>query len=144
MPWSCSKEQREYDKFVECDGETAVRVVVCEPTGGGDSGPWSSLSYGEVTSLVAGSPVIVDSYTVTAGRVITKSKVFVSGCSIAIFELLLNGSVIAKQRTSWTNFNTTFDLRDITFNEGDVISVRVEHNRPSPANFNATILGIEL
>jgi len=58
MPFSCSKEQREYDKFVECEGETAVRVVLCgESNTGSGSGGLRCIK--DVINLQPDTPLIL-------------------------------------------------------------------------------------
>ena len=56
MAIPCTIKEREYDKFVECDGETAVNVKICNPgdiNGGGNSNIEFDLADGAVSAIKA-------------------------------------------------------------------------------------------
>lgn len=100
-------------------------------------------TYNEVLSVASAVLTTITSFTATQT---TKLKqVDVSGENIASYEVLVNGSVVAKKRTYFgaeLNESFVFD-KGIEFTVGQIVLVRVIHNRPSTANFNANIITIE-
>jgi hypothetical protein len=96
--------------------------------------------YNEILSVASGTLSTILSKTVSVN---SKFKtVQVSGTNIAEFEVVLNGTVVDKQRT---NFGTGLNLQ-FKFENGlaliptDVVLVRVLHNRPSLGDFNAKFI----
>jgi hypothetical protein len=96
--------------------------------------------YNEITSVSSGSYVTILSKTVGIN---SKLKIVqVSGTNIAEYEVLLNGSVIDKQRSNFgTSLNCLFTFENgITLMPADILLVRVRHDRPSTGNFNAKFI----
>lgn len=96
--------------------------------------------YNEILSISSGSVNTVLSKTVS---VASKLKtVQVSGTNIAEYEVVLNGSVIDKQRSNFgTSLNCLFTFENgISLVPTDVLLVRVRHDRPSTGNFNAKFI----
>jgi peptidoglycan hydrolase CwlO-like protein len=96
--------------------------------------------YNEILSISSGSVNTILSKTVSLGSRL--KTVQVSGTNIAEYEVLLNGSVIDKQRSNFgTSLNCSFTFENgITLVPADVLLVRVRHDRPSTGNFNAKFI----
>jgi hypothetical protein len=95
--------------------------------------------YSEVTSVVSGIPTTILNYTLSDSKKL--ELVSVSGTNIAMYELMINNSVVAKK---YTNFNTPlnidFNMKSLGLLSGQNIKVVVTHNRPSAGDFNSNIL----
>jgi hypothetical protein len=68
-------------------------------------------------------------------------KIVVSGTNIATYSIYVGAVIIDKARTYFGNsLNTTFDLGiGVALSLGEVVTVRVIHNRPDLGDFNARI-----
>jgi len=115
---------------VNADG--SINVVSTENTN-------TSSIYNEVSSVASFTPTTILS-TVAGGDSLLK-RVDVSGDNIATYELLINASIKDKRRSYFGNsLNCQFEFAEGLFiNSGDVILVRVTHERPSVGTFNARI-----
>lgn len=119
------------------DGSITVQV---EATTGGVLKNY----YNEVLAVASGVLTTIQTYTVVA----TKAALFdvnVSGTNIATYTVLLNGNILIKKFTYFgselnEDFNFSAGLGLVT---GDVIQVKVIHNRPSTGDFNSRILVAE-
>lgn len=96
--------------------------------------------HAEIVAIGSGSETTI--ITVTASVTPTHvMKVEVSGENVALFRVKVNGTVISDKRTWWGAFNQVFDypLSGLVLASGDVLTVTVIHNRPTTANFEATV-----
>jgi hypothetical protein len=105
-------------------------------------------TYDEITNQIFAAYHTIVSYTVPAAKIFKLRHVSVSGSNKAEYRILGAGaSVIAKRRTSYTNFNEDFffesdDTIGTKFTAGQVVYVDVMHsNALANGNFNATISG---
>jgi hypothetical protein len=115
---------------INSDGSINVAI-----TGGG----LTASTYNEVTSVASGSLTTVATFTASSATRIR--KVMASGTNIAYYEIVLNGSVIAKKYSYFTEYNVDFDFEDgIPMAITDTVLVRIEHNRIDTGDFNATII----
>lgn len=95
--------------------------------------------YAEILGIASGVTTDILSFTATTDGIL--SLVSVSGTNIAEYMLEVNSVIQSKSRTY---FGSSLD-REIKFgdgfkfNIGDVIKIRVVHQRPSLGNFNTTI-----
>jgi hypothetical protein len=100
-------------------------------------------AYNETLSVASGVLTNIASFTATQN---TKLKqVDVSGENVATYEVLVNGNVVSKKRTYFGGLldqSFYFD-KGINFSIGQQVVVRVIHNRPTTANFNANLILIE-
>lgn len=108
-----------------------------------DSGEQRNV-YSEVLNVAIGADVDVLSFTTTTQTRFISADV--SGDNAAGYEILVNGTTVAKKRTSLgspleTGFN--FGPNGIAVPSGQTIKVRVNNYRPSVANFNSNIIIIE-
>jgi hypothetical protein len=100
-------------------------------------------TYASVSSIASGALT-----TILTKNVSVPSKLMfcsASGENIAKYDILLNGNVLSSSRTYFgnsLNVNFNFD-KGISLINGDVVTVRVIHNRPSPGDFNANVLILE-
>lgn len=120
-------------------------VVVDAPV----AGQHESNTYNQVTSVANGVVTQIVSYTVPFAKTACLHKIQVSGDNFAVYDVLLNGSPIATQRTWYGQFNANFDFftavtAGLTLIAGDIVSVRVLHTRPFLGTFDARIQLIEI
>lgn len=105
----CSLEDREFAKFVECHGDTAVRVVICDDlsgTPGAGQGTPFFLSYAGDT--IPGTAVSAFSFTVPASTRRDLKKFNFTSFGPVFYEIKLDGSLIASGRVSAGNLNHEF------------------------------------
>ena len=126
------------DELVRSDSSTSpVRII---PMGD------DLTVYDETLGVTANTITDVISYTVPALKQVYIKHILASGTNVSVFTLEVNGSVVAKQRTYYTHFNTEFTFSPdpnagLIYHEGDVIKVRAEHyNVAMAGDFNATVL----
>lgn len=139
-------EGREYTSFVECNGSTAKRVKVCQQAGETikvefDQAGQSINSYNEILSLAGLASANVVLYTVPVGNIFTLSRIDFSGENKATYKVDINGSIQAKKRTWYIDYNGEIIFNNINLVAGDIIKLIVENNSNSIANFNANIQG---
>lgn len=126
------------------DGSINVNIV------GSDEVGTIINNYNEIIAVPAATPSTIVSYTVPVGKSAVLDKVEYSGSNIGVYEILLNGSPIAKKRT-W--FNGTLD-GEVNFKSSnssglplvanDIISITVTHNRPFVGDFASRIQAVQL
>lgn len=103
------------------------------------SGLTTKNLFNEIISIASGVTTNILSYTAIANTKLL--KVDVGGTNIAAFEVLINGSLAAKKYTFYQNLNEIFDFKDgLPVTSGQIILIRVTHNRPDVGDFNANIL----
>jgi len=100
-------------------------------------------TYNEVLSIASGVLTTIASFT--ASQTTRLKQVDVSGENVAIYEVLVNGNIVSKKRTYFgTSLDHSFFFdKGITFLTGQQVLVRVIHNRPTTANFNANLILLE-
>lgn len=106
--------------------------------------------YNEVTSVASSILTTIQTYTVPVSTTAYLQKINISGTNIATYDVLINGVLQEKKRT-WFNdgLNTEFDFSDYSKNgipliTGDIVTVRVIHNRPSVGDFNSRVQVVEV
>lgn len=108
-------------------------------------GRTSVNQYSEVLSVPSGSSTIVVQYTVPSSDNFILERISVSGENIAMYQILVNGTIIETQRSYFGGeLNCQFNFissgnQGYILNIGDVVQVTVLHNRPSIANFEGRI-----
>lgn len=99
--------------------------------------------YSEVPAIVNGSETVLISYEVPVDKIAFLYRVEGSGENVARYQIQVNGSNIATRRTYFgadltTEFDyTTPNKRALELQPGDIIEVKVLHNRPNPGDFEA-------
>lgn len=129
------------DLKINPDGSINV-VVEQEPTPSAEN---ITITYNESAPVASGLQTDILFYSVPVGQTATLQRVFASGENIAKFDVLVNGVVIATERTYFGSaldvnflFNSSNGLGTL-LNSGDIVTVRVLHNRPNTALFEATL-----
>jgi hypothetical protein len=126
---------------VNPDGSINVNVV------NSTSLPGLNIFYNEAPSVASGIETNVITFTATGGG-FRLNKIYVAGENIALFRVKLNGTIIVVKRTFFGNLNEEFAFEDfvngLELVAGDQVRVTVLHTRPSVADFEATIMGLNL
>lgn len=113
-------------------GDSAVRVIPAERK--------NVTLYNEVNSVGLGDSVIL-THTVPLNRWNHLLTITASGDNIGIYRVVVNGSVVWKARSYYTNFNIPItSLEEYPLEQGDVVQVIVENRTNEAAAFNATLV----
>lgn len=128
---------------VNSDGSLNVNTVI---TPGISKSIYSVFN--QISSVANGALTTVLSHTVPVGKVDYIGQIEVSGDNIAQFEVYINGSINARQRTYFGDLNAKFnysssDNEGLGLNSGDNIQVKIIHNRPTLGAFEARLLYAE-
>lgn len=99
--------------------------------------------YGEVTGVVSGVLTTLISYTAIEGSKLQLASF--AGTNIAEYEVLIDATVIDKR---YTNFGAnpnedSYFGNGLPLTVGQVVRVKVLHNRPYPGDFNARVQIVE-
>lgn len=140
------------DIEIEIDAADGDNIAISDGTNTLDINPDGSISvnvlntatdnldviYDEVTSVGTSILTTINSHTAIVDQKL--DSISVSGTNTAMYEVVLNASVIEKKRTYFGgNLNCEFNLEGLDLSIGDIILVRVIHERPNVGDFNATI-----
>jgi len=136
------------------DGKTDRRVADLEAIeklnemiillGGSGNGEIKS-EYGEINSLTSSTKGTITSITANINKKSFLQLVEVGGENIATYTVEISGVVHAKRRTYFSGgLSTRFDfdkdgVRGFPIDPGDVVEVKVIHERPTVADFEARI-----
>lgn len=124
---------------VNPDGSINVNVS------GSSSAPGLTIIHDEITSVGANAETTI--LTITAPlNGMRVSKVEVSGDTVALFRVKLDGNTLLNKRSWWTDFNPTFSFEDFAnglwLNSGQVLTITVIHTRPFLGSFEATVMSV--
>lgn len=99
--------------------------------------------FSEVTGVATGITEVVCTYTATAP--VYLQKIEFSGTNIATFELYVAGIIVDRKITYFSgNLGGVFEFNQgLNIATGQVIEVRVYHNRPDPGNFSTRMQILE-
>lgn len=105
--------------------------------------------YNGITSVAGGIQTQIVSYTVPVSKTATLHRIEVSGDNYARYDVFYNGNIISTKRTWYSNFNANFEYitrsdDGISLIAGDVISIKVLHNRPYFGAFESRIQVLEI
>jgi hypothetical protein len=106
--------------------------------------------YGQAAAVASGATTTVVTYTVPLGKTMVLERVTASGENIALFTIFINATQIDAGRTYFGGaLNVEFDYTapanlGYPLVAGDVVTLKVLHNRPTPANFEGRIQMSEL
>lgn len=103
--------------------------------------------YNESNSIASGATVAINTYTVPVGKTSTLQIIEVGGQNIAIYDIYVNSSKIARKRTYFggslsSNINF-YEGSGLVLNTGDVLQIQVTNFRPTTADFESRIQVIE-
>ena len=120
---------------VNPDGSINVSVV-------GSTGSYK-YSFNEITSVGTSSLTTVVTYTATANGKL--KKVSGSGTNIGTYSVLVNGVLKDKRRSMFgTDLNVDFNFdQGFPILSGDVVTLKVIHERPYIGDFNGSIQVLE-
>jgi len=121
---------------LEINPDGSINVVI---TPGAGITPKSF--YSEVTSVANSILTTILTYTVPIATTATIGTVDVSGTNIAEYTVEVNATAVDKKRTYFSGpLNEIFNFNNsIPLLSGDVVTVRVIHNRPNVGDFNARL-----
>lgn len=98
-------------------------------------------TYAEVSSVASATLTTIVSYTVPIGKIFYLNLAELSGSNIAEVFVTVNNVTIAKKRTYFTDYNAEFLFFGNAQAAGDVVAVKIEHNRALVGDFEARIIG---
>ena len=141
-----SRHDREYFSYTECKGKIAKRTKICQDDGEAikvelDYEGIEVIDYDEANSVAGSATATILDYTVAAGKILTLVLSDVSGDNRGKYRVELNGSVIAKRRTYYTNYDNIFKFANIKLVAGDNIKIIVENQSTLTGDFNANLQG---
>lgn len=126
---------------VNGDGSINVNIVSGSPTSSN-----AVSTFDTAPSVASGVETTIVTYTVPSGKTGKLNRTEFGGENIAVFNLYLNGDLIHRRRTFFgdglsedMNFEGGIDLDD-----GDVLVLKVLHNRPDSGDFEARIQTTEI
>lgn len=122
---------------VEQDANNPIPVNIVDEGFGGDL----LNIFSEITSVATNTETEIDSYTVPFGQSFFLRLIDVSGTNMAKYTIELNASKIAVKRTYFTHFNTDFDFKSLELVSGDVLKIKVIHDRSETGDFESRIMG---
>lgn len=142
---------REYNRFVETpSGDTAVRVSVADVVAVVDYSNDLLNEFDEVLAVNTNTLTTIVSYSVPVGKNLFLSRVESSGTNVATFSVLVGASTIAKKSSYFGGqLNVDFEFYAINafglkVTSGQIVYVKVTHERPSQGDFSARISGVLL
>lgn len=105
--------------------------------------------YNEVTSVATAILTPINTYTAPVGKISYLQQVEISGTNIAEYTIEINSIIKAKKRTY---FGSNLDIEFIfalgsiglPLIVGDIITIKVIHNRPNLGDFDARIQVVEI
>lgn len=113
--------------------------------GSSSSAPGLTINHNEISSVGAGVETTILTVTSPVGGM-RLSKVEVSGDTVALFRVKLDGTTLLNKRSWWTDFNPTFNFEDFAnglwLNSGQVLTITVTHTRPFLGSFEATAMSV--
>lgn len=146
-------KDRELDKFrgtskpttkiaveVEQSPDNPIPVVISESL---PSGQEYLYEFQETSSVVPNAETLIFTKTVTDTKYFI-DKIEVSGENKAIYNIYLDSTLINRKRTYYTYLNDVFNFGEMELTTGQVIEVKVEHEGPTNADFNATLIGLKI
>lgn len=97
-------------------------------------------TFNSITAVASGVLTTISTYTVPALTSSDLKRVFVAGTNIAKYEILVNGTLFDAGYTYFgSSLNQEFSFDGTDLDSGDIVAVRVLHNRPDVGDFNARI-----
>lgn len=98
-------------------------------------------SFNAISAVASGIETTILTYTVPIGKTASIRLSEISGTNIATFNLYVGVTLINRKRTFFGNLNTSMQFlnKGYTLTAGQVVSLRVIHNRPFAGNFEANL-----
>ncbi len=104
--------------------------------------------FAETAAIVANVVTNILTYAVPPTQELFITRIDVSGGNIATYEVYIDGDLVARKRTYFGgNLSESFDFslssrRGLSVQAGDIIIVKVSHERPFTAVFEARLQGL--
>jgi hypothetical protein len=143
-------QDREFNKFIEVDGKTTVRVTDAQALSelqnisgalGASSGV-SVRSGAYLASVIPGVETDIFTYTVPVSKALRISSVNVGGNNIAEFFIYVDGSDFWKLRTNFgSSLFTSVPFYSYKLTAGQVLKVAVKNSRLVNGDFEAILIG---
>lgn len=119
--------------LIDINPDGSINVVLTA------SGLTTKNIFNEITAVATGITSTIASYVAPANTKLL--KVSVGGTNIAAFEVFIGGVLSAKKYTYFNSLNEVFDFTNgLPVAMGDVIQIKVTHQRPDLGDFNTNIL----
>lgn len=100
-------------------------------------------TFDSVTNVASGSETTIVTYTVLAGTQIALDQVQFSGGNIALYSVYVDADKIATFRTYFGGeLSGALTFSGLVVDPGSVLTLKVIHDRPYPADFEGRILGV--
>ena len=102
----------------------------------------------EAVGVANSAETTILTYSVPSGRTAFLSRIDVGGENIARYEVYIDSDLIARKRTYWGNgLGESFDFslssrRGLQVEPGEIITVKVIHERPFSGTFEARLQGL--
>ncbi len=101
-------------------------------------------TFNEVSAVASGVLTTITTYTVPALTMSNLQKISFAGTNIAKYEVLIDGFVIDRFYTYFSgSISDYLDFGNTPLTAGQIVLIRVLHNRPDIGDFNARIQVIE-
>lgn len=102
----------------------------------------ASNYFGTASSVPSGVETTVLNKTITTTHFLLQG-IDVGGNNKAIYNIYIDGNLVAKKYTYYTKLHTFFSFSSLKIISGQAVTIKVLHNRPTTGDFQARILGIE-
>jgi hypothetical protein len=103
----------------------------------------NKIVFNSIQSVSSGIETDIVTYTVPVGKTALLAMSEGSGTNMASFTAYVNNVAVSKQRTYYTFFNYTMGFSSLYLVAGDVVTIKVIHNRPTSGDFDANIMVME-
>lgn len=119
------------------DNKVARRVLISNESNkpSYSVNPSNFFKYNETTSVTSSSTSTILSHVISGEFFL--NNIQVSGDNLGLYEITLDGQPLAKKRTTYTEYNTTFDFTGLKLT--GTIQVVVTNSSNKTSDYNATL-----
>ncbi len=104
----------------------------------------SKIISGDQSAVIAGINQTVVSYTVPVGKTFVLYEVSGTSTNKSKFSVEVDGAEVKRKNNYYTDYNVDFRFYGADFTEGQVITLKIFHNRGSSADLQGSIIGREI
>jgi hypothetical protein len=114
-----------------------------------DAAPPAAVEVGEINifdqalSVLTGAQATITNFTVPADRIFRVNIIDCFGYNTGIFEVEIDGVLVAKKGTFSTYYETSFDLDNLEITAGQNLTVKVINTGATTAEFNSRLKGYQ-
>jgi len=101
----------------------------------------SLLVFDDIVSLAQGAVGTILTYTVPVNSKLKLRRSNISGCNMGTYEIKVNGTVVDRVGTYYTDYNSVLEFDDVEYSSGTIITIEVLNRGEGSANFNANLQG---